>query len=82
MPLNLLLSTNKLFMKQISADTIIIIPMNKGKIDQYQDLEVKTFFINNAKAKDMVNVIQSYSRYQEGVCERDIEFNHDQGNAG
>ncbi len=57
--LNLLLSTNKLFMKQISADTIIIIPMNKAKIDQYQDLEVKTFYINNAKAKDMINVIRT-----------------------
>ncbi len=57
--LNLLLSTNKLFMKKISADTIIIIPKNKAKTDQYQDLMVKTFYINNAKAKDMINVIRS-----------------------
>ena len=57
--LNLLLSTNKLFMKKVSADTIIIIPMSKGKIDQYQDLMVKTFYINNAKAKEVVNLIRS-----------------------
>jgi general secretion pathway protein D len=57
--LNLLLSTNKLFMKKVSADTIIIIPKNKGKIDQYQDLMVKTFYINNAKAKEIVNLIRS-----------------------
>ncbi len=57
--LNLLLSTNKLFMKKISADTIIIIPKNKAKTDQYQDLMVKTFYIDNAKAKDMINVIRS-----------------------
>ncbi len=57
--LNLLLSTNKLFMKKISADTIIIIPKTKQKMDQYQDLVMKTFYLNNAKAKDMVNLLRS-----------------------
>jgi general secretion pathway protein D len=57
--LNLLLSTNKLFMKKISADTIIIIPKNKSKLDQYQDLIVKTFYLNNAKAKDAVNLLRT-----------------------
>ncbi len=57
--LNLLLSTNKLFMKKVSADTIIIIPKNKAKTDQYQDLMVKTFYINIAKAKDIVNLLKS-----------------------
>ncbi len=57
--LNLLLSTNKLFMKKISADTIIIIPKNKAKMDQYQDLMVKTFYLNNARAKESVNLLRS-----------------------
>lgn len=57
--LNRLLSTNRLFMKKISADTIIIIPKTKPKLDQYQDLMMKTFYINNAKAKDIVNLIRS-----------------------
>ncbi len=57
--INLLLSTNKLFMKKVSADTIIIIPKSKGKIDQYQDLMVKTFYINNAKSKEIVNLLRS-----------------------
>jgi general secretion pathway protein D len=57
--LNLLLSTNKLFMKKISADTIIIVPKTKPKIDQYQDLMMKTFYLNNAKAKDAVNLLRS-----------------------
>ena len=34
-------------MKKVSADTIIIIPKSKGKLDQYQDLMVKTFYINS-----------------------------------
>jgi general secretion pathway protein D len=57
--LNLLLSTNKLFMKKVSADTIIIIPKTKAKMDQYQDLVMKTFYLNNAKSKDMVNLLRS-----------------------
>jgi general secretion pathway protein D len=57
--LNLLLSTNKLFMKKVSADTIIIIPKSKGKLDQYQDLVVKTFYLNNAKSKEVVNLVRS-----------------------
>jgi len=57
--LNLLLSTNKLFMKKISADTIIIIPKNKSKSDQYQDLMVKTYYINYAKSKEIVNLLRS-----------------------
>lgn len=57
--LNLLLSTNKLFMKKISPDTIIIIPKTKSKMDQYQDLMMRTFYLNNAKAKDIVNLLRS-----------------------
>ncbi len=46
-------------MKKISADTIIIIPKNKSKTDQYQDLMVKTFYLNNAKSKEIVNLLRS-----------------------
>lgn len=57
--LNLLLSTNKLFMKKLSMDTIMIIPKTKSKLDQYQDLVMKTFYLNNAKSKDIVNLLRS-----------------------
>jgi general secretion pathway protein D len=57
--MNLLLSTNKLFMKKVSADTIIIIPKNKSKSDQYTDLLVRTFYINNAKSKEIVNLLKT-----------------------
>src|SRR5512142_1531259 len=57
--LNLLLSTNRLFMKKISADTIIIIPKTKAKTDQYQDLIVRTFYLNFAKSKEIVNLVRS-----------------------
>jgi len=57
--LNLLLATNKLFMKKIAKDAIIIIPKTKSKQDQYQDLQMRTFYLNAIPAKDMVNIIRT-----------------------
>lgn len=57
--LRLLLSTNKLLMKRVTRDTIIIIPKNRAKIDQYQDLQIRTFYLNNIEAKDMVNILRT-----------------------
>lgn len=57
--LSLILTTNKLFMKKISEDTILIVPKTKQKIDQYQDLLIRTFYLSNLKAKDMVNLLKT-----------------------
>lgn len=57
--LGLMLATNKLFMKKIAQDAIIIIPKTKSKQDQYQDLLIKTFYLSNIQAKDMVNIIRT-----------------------
>ena len=57
--LNLLLATNKMFMKKIAKDAIIIIPKTKSKLDQYQDLMIKTFYLSHIQAKDMVNILRT-----------------------
>ncbi|MFZ5863489.1 MAG: secretin N-terminal domain-containing protein [Nitrospirota bacterium] len=57
--LNLVLTTNNLFMKRVAADTILILPKTKQKIDQYQDLMIRTFYLSSAKAKDMVNLLRT-----------------------
>lgn len=57
--LNLVLTTNNLFMKRVAADTILVLPKTKQKIDQYQDLMIRTFYLSNAKAKDMVNLLRT-----------------------
>lgn len=57
--LNLILSTNNLFMKKVSDDTIIVIPKTKQKVDQYQDLLIRTFYLTNGKAKEMVNLLRT-----------------------
>lgn len=57
--LNLTLTTNNLFMKKVSEDTIIIIPKTRQKVDQYQDLLIRTIYLTNAKAKEMVNLLRT-----------------------
>lgn len=57
--LNLILSTNNLFMKRISEETILVIPKTKQKVDQYQDLIIRTFYLSNVRAKEMVNLLRT-----------------------
>ena len=57
--LNIILSTQNLFMRRLAADTILIIPKSKQKLDQYQDLLIRTFYLSTAKAKDMVNLLRT-----------------------
>ena len=57
--LNLILSTNNLSMKKISDETILVFPKTKQKIDQYQDLLIRTFYLSHAKAKEIVNLLRT-----------------------
>ena len=57
--LNLVLTTNNLFMKRVGEDTLLILPKTKQKVDQYQDLMIRTFYLSNSKAKDMVNLLRT-----------------------
>jgi len=57
--LNLILSTNGLFAKRIGPDTLLISPNTKPKQDQYQDLMIRTYYLSNAKAKEVVNLVRT-----------------------
>src|SRR5213594_314219 len=57
--LNLMLTTQSLFIRRLTADTILVIPKTKQKLDQYQDLLIRTFYLSTAKAKDMVNLLRT-----------------------
>jgi len=57
--LNLILSTNSLFARRVGPETLLIMPNTKQKQDQYQDLMIRTFYLSNAKAKEMVNLLRT-----------------------
>jgi general secretion pathway protein D len=56
---NLILATNNLFMKRINEKTILIAPKTKAKANQYEDLQIRTFYLSVVAAKDMVNLLRT-----------------------
>jgi general secretion pathway protein D len=55
----LILSTNRLFAKQVNDNSLIVIPDTPAKHQQYDDLQVRTFYLSNADAKVAVNLLRT-----------------------
>ena len=56
---NLILNSNSLFARTVAPGVLIVSPNTKQKQEQYQDLMIRTFYLSNAKAKDMVVLLKS-----------------------
>ncbi|HSB67919.1 MAG TPA: tetratricopeptide repeat protein [Candidatus Methylomirabilis sp.] len=56
---NMILVSNRLFAKQVAENTVIVIPDNPGKRQQYDDLMVQTLYLNDADAKITVNLLRT-----------------------
>lgn len=57
--LSLILNTNGLVAQKVAPDTILVMPNNKQKQAQYQDLLMRTFYLANTKAKDALNLVRT-----------------------
>lgn len=57
--LNLILTTNQLFAKRVGPDRLLVIPDTKQKREQYEDLQIRTFYLSNSKAKDIANLLRT-----------------------
>ena len=57
--LNLILTTNQLFARHVAPDTLLIIPDTKQKREQYQDLQIRTFYLSHAKAEDVAKLLRT-----------------------
>lgn len=57
--LNLILTTNQLFAKRVGPDRLLVIPDTKQKREQFDDLQIRTFYLSNAKAKDIANLLRT-----------------------
>lgn len=56
---NLILVSNRLFAKRIAENTVIVVPDNPAKRQQYDELTVQTFFLTDADAKVTVNLLRT-----------------------
>ena len=57
--LNLILATNQLFARHVAPDTLLIIPDTKQKREQYQDLQIRTFYLSHAKADGVAKLLRT-----------------------
>ena len=60
--LNQVLSANQYYYKVTGPKTIIVIPDQPAKHQQYDDLVLRVFFLNHAKATDLAALINSVMR--------------------
>jgi general secretion pathway protein D len=56
---NLILASNRLFAKRVADNTVIVVPDNPGKRQQYDSLVVQTFYLTDADAKVAVNLLRT-----------------------
>lgn len=57
--LQLVLNSNSLFSQKVSPGVLIVSPNTKQKQEQYQDLVIRTFYLSNAKSKDMLVLLKT-----------------------
>jgi general secretion pathway protein D len=55
--LDVLLRTSNLAGKLVDARTMIIYPNTPAKIKEYEDLQIRTFYLSNLKVKDAVSLL-------------------------
>jgi general secretion pathway protein D len=56
---NVILTSNRLFAKRVAENTVIVAPDNPGKRQQYDELVVQTFYLIDADAKVVVNLLRT-----------------------
>ena len=56
---NLILLSNRLFAKRVAPNTVIVVPDNPGKRQQYDNLMVQTFYLSDTDAKVAVNLVRT-----------------------
>jgi len=56
---NLILVSNRLFAKRVAPNTVIVVPDNPGKRQQYDNLMVQTFYLSDTDAKVAVNLVRT-----------------------
>ncbi len=63
--LDMLLKTGQLEKKVLNDNTLLIYPALPAKLKQYQDLVVKSFFLANTEAKQIVNLVRSMTKTRD-----------------
>lgn len=68
----LILNTNRLFAKHINDNSLVVIPDTPAKHRQYDELQVRTFYLSNAQAKRIVNLLRTILSTRQIFVDEDL----------
>ncbi|MDD5772852.1 MAG: secretin N-terminal domain-containing protein [bacterium] len=57
--LDILLKTNDLTKITVDKNSMVVVPKKGDRIKNYQDMVIKTFYLTNAEAKDIINLLRT-----------------------
>jgi general secretion pathway protein D len=67
-----LMTQTKNFYKVLDPHTLIVVPDNKQKRDEYADQVIRTFYLSNAEAKDVFQLIRSILQTRKMAMNQDL----------
>jgi general secretion pathway protein D len=70
--LNYLMMQSKNFYKVLDPHTLIIVPDTKQKRDEYEDKVIRTFYLSNADAKDVFQLVRSILQTRRMAMNQDL----------
>lgn len=72
--IDLILQTCQLQKKILSANTVLIYPNTPEKLKEYQELMVKTFYLQNADAKQVQNTLMTLLKAKDLVVDEKLNL--------
>lgn len=70
--IDVLLKTNDLASQMVNENTMIIYPNTPAKIKEYQDLQIRTFYLSNMEAKKAVALLSKILRSKDIIANESL----------
>lgn len=70
----LLLATNQLERRVLDDDTLLIYPNTPAKAAEYREMVVRTFYLNNADATKVANVLRTIAKARDVVVDEKLNM--------
>ena len=72
--LRLLLATNQLERRVLDDDTLLIYPNTAAKAAEYREMVVRSFYLSNADANKVANVVRSIAKARDVVVDEKLNM--------
>ncbi len=69
--IEVLLSTNKLASKLVNEKTMLIYPDTPAKAKEYQDLQIRTFYLDNMEAEKAVQILSKVLKIKDIIANKE-----------